>query len=144
MEISLNILVILTWIIFAVVSGYTEAAYWYYRNKVKVNFKIDWYDHEGWTIMRAALAIVSIALLWEFYNWATLMLVYTLPMVFPFFHDGSYYYYRNSIDGSYPKGWFDTSVTSTAKITADTRTRIIMLILGIVSYISMILISKGI
>lgn len=43
-------------------------------------------------------------------SWSTLYLV----LLFPFLHDGFYYFLRNNIDGVYPKRWLDQPKKSTA------------------------------
>jgi hypothetical protein len=52
-----------------------------------------------------------------------------------FWHDGSYYYWRNKFDGSYPKGWRSVSTTSTAITpTLSYDQRKILFIWGILIY----------
>ena len=58
-------------------------------------------------------------------------------MVFPFFHDGFYYWARNYLDKStYPKGFFDYSTTSNAIINLTFYERLIVFLLGLAAYSS--------
>lgn len=147
MEILLNGIIILLWILFAMLSGYSEAGYWYYKYKTPVKRQIVQYEHQVWTMMRS-IVMILIAILFVHvleYGIYTIFRVISLIAVFPLFHDGMYYTIRNSYDNSYPMEWMATSKTSTAKFTLDFRTRLILaFIIAPLFYLAMILINKGI
>lgn len=64
--------------------------------------------HKMWTIQRS---LVFISMLLASPGWW----IVSLPFVFIFLHDGMYYHTRNKLNSkNYPKGWFDSSTTSTA------------------------------
>lgn len=55
-------------------------------------------------------------------------------LMFPFLHDGAYYYKRNKLDKCYPKGYFDFN-NSSAFFDFTIVTRILMFIAGLSGYI---------
>jgi hypothetical protein len=62
----------------------------------------------------------------------TVVMLLVLSFVFPFFHDGMYYYTRNRLDArTYPKKWWDHSLTSNAIIEINTNGRVLMVLIGI-------------
>ena len=52
-------------------------------------------------------------------------------LCFSFIHNGAYYRIRKAIDGTYEKGWWDDSKTSTARIEIKLWERILMFALGV-------------
>lgn len=55
----------------------------------------------------------------------------SVGLIFPYIHNGTYYYFRDKIDKTYPKGFFsEPSKTSTAKINFSYNTRLVMFIVG--------------
>lgn len=57
-----------------------------------------------------------------FYGLATITM-------FPFFHDGQYYYTRHLLDGAY-NGWKDESSTTSAKFSLSYKERVIALVIS--------------
>ena len=56
--------------------------------------------------------------------------------MFPFWHDGFYYMYRNNINPeTYPKRFFDNTTTSNALQNYNFTNRTIMFIVGLAVYI---------
>lgn len=112
----LILLVYLLWISFSIYEGKREAFYFSYKMKASLQlqqtFKLD--EHAMFTVTRSFVAaLVLIAS----YNGILdcIIILLSLGLCFPFFHDGMYYVTRHKLDNIYKKGWFDQSTTSTAK-----------------------------
>ena len=129
------ICVILGWIIYSSLFGYTDAWYWYSANTSKYatkDFKFkDLHPHFFWT--RSIVGSIFALSICEssFINWFLITLCFGL--IFPFFHNGFYYKTRNQIDSTkYPLGFMDMSTTSIAKINFTFSVRITMLLIGLI------------
>lgn len=74
-----------------------------------------WNEHILFILSRGLL--FASLLVCTFYGWKPVLyaILCFLPM-FIFVHNGVYYETRNRIDGSYPKGFFDKSTTSSARL----------------------------
>lgn len=104
-------IVYLLWILFAIYEGKREAFYFSCKIKTTQTFIIN--EHVMFTIQR--IFVVSMAILACHVDWLNCILIlFSLALCFPFFHDGMYYITRHKLDGIYVKGWFDQSTTSTA------------------------------
>jgi hypothetical protein len=105
------IAVILLLILVFIVRAIEQAVLW--SRKGTEAFR--WNEHILFVLSRvilfASLIIVSM-LTWQEVLYGILCF---LPMFF-MIHNGSYYEARNLIDGSYPKGFFDKSTTSSAEL----------------------------
>lgn len=130
------ICVILGWVIYSSIFGYTDAWYWYSANMGKYglnNFKFkDLHPHFFWSrSLVGSIFSYSICqsnlIIWFF-------IMISFGLIFPFFHNGLYYYTRNKIDSNkYPLGFMDMSSTSIAKINFTFSVRSIMLSIGLLS-----------
>jgi len=119
----------LIWIAFSILTANFESKYWALRNKTSNVFKFS-NEHDILTLIRVCLAIPISLIFFYYFSWYAVAGSISLVTMFPYFHDGFYYYFRNKIDGSYPKGFKDTSNTSTAKTnTLDYRTRTLLLLI---------------
>lgn len=106
----------LLWVLFSILEGRREAFYFSYKMKASITLqkglKTD--EHVMFTIQRALVfALAATACYSNLLN--TSLILFSLMLSFPFFHDGMYYFTRNRLDGIYSKKWFDQSTTSTAK-----------------------------
>lgn len=117
--------------------GASESPVWYLQANWRKKLFNDFF-HSTWTVQRG-LSFIPIFILWGFaYHWWVLFGIAGVVGVFIFFHDGSYYYYRNKIDGSYPLGFRDVSKTSTAKThTFDWKGRCALLTVGAMALFAM-------
>jgi len=95
--------------------GYREGYYWALKNDEVLKHYHPDNEHGVWTLQRFFVYVICNYSAYMLND--TLWLLIILPLCFPFFHDGMYYYERNVIDGSYPKGWWDFSKTSTSWFT---------------------------
>lgn len=101
--------IFILWCLYSIMEGYREAQYydslWKGYSKIyiePVNL------HTAYTLQR--ILVLGIICFTDF-NWWLI----SLPLVFSFLHDGSYYFTRNKLNRSiYKKGWFAQSTTSTA------------------------------
>jgi hypothetical protein len=123
------------WIANAIAEGYVEAGYWHYKYTRKGTRK-PLFEHQVWTLQRGIVMVLLGYLMWNYLDWYSIFGCVGMMFVFPFFHDGAYYYYRNKLDGSYPKGWKDYSTTSTAKFSANYQFRVFMVIVSLVFFIA--------
>lgn len=120
----IKLIVIILWLVYSVIEGYREAWYYYYRVKT---FKNEGEDlHSVFFLQRGIpLLIIGYCLSWT--------LAIGCSLIFSFFHDGMYYVQRHKITNTiYPKGWFDDSDTSTAKLELKLWMRVLLLIIGLI------------
>lgn len=67
---------------------------------------------------------------------STVLFAGGLILIFSFFHNGMYYFVRHKLNKNvYPKGWFDSSTTSTSWIELPVIQRTILAALGTISII---------
>lgn len=124
----ITILVYLIWWAFLMCSSNFESKYWALRNKTSNIFNSK-NEHTVLTYMRILIGIPLSVILFYYYGWYCLFGIISMILSAPFFHDGAYYYFRNKLDGSYPKGFKDVSHTSTAKLpTLEYSIRLMLLI----------------
>lgn len=94
------------WIVFAFFSSTFEAMY--YNHEVRSSYQDNFNEHPLFVAIRSCVLIP----LWIIAGWKVAL---CLGVMFPFFHDGQYYRFRNKIDPTlYRKKWFSQSTTSTA------------------------------
>lgn len=113
METIILILIYLAWLSFSTAQGIREA--WFFHYKYDSGYtKYD--PHAIFTWSRISAILLS-ASCFMYYNWWIYgLLVISLILLFPFWHEGAYYYKRNKLDNCYPYGWFTNNNTSTAKL----------------------------
>lgn len=121
--------VFILWCMYACLEGAREA---YLFHNITVNKRVGIHLHFQFTIQRLVV-LVLIFLIYPSY-W-----LISLPLVFPFFHNGIYYTERNHFDKSiYHKKWFAQSTTSTA-LTTKIFTPVVRTILAIAGTVILIL-----
>jgi hypothetical protein len=81
----------------------------------KATEAFNWNEHILFVLSRLAIFASFVAC--SYLSWKEVLfgIICFLPMFF-FVHNGVYYETRDHIDGSYPKGFFDKSTTSSAKL----------------------------
>lgn len=121
----------ITWIAFALISGVLEAFLFANNPEVTSAFKKK-YNFDIHALFNGLRAIVALVIL--FFSREPYLFLFC-PMVFPFFHDGAYYQTRHWIDGAY-KHWFDQSSQTSAKLSFYPVERVVMLLLGLLMYIT--------
>lgn len=102
-------------ITYAVYEGYREAFYYHIKNKSGLLQNIN--EHAVFTLQRISVgSFIFIAYYLCFPDyWLAAYKCLTLAMMFPFLHDGTFYFHRNRLDNSiYKKKFWDMSYTSTA------------------------------
>lgn len=129
------------WIVYSLLEGFREGYYWYNRNNSpkKDNIEI----HPYFAIQRG-LVMVSLSIIsYTQYNLiVSLVVLFSLMLIFSFFHNGIYYLTRNKLDNNiYKDKWKSQSTTSTAKLTKlmTYRNRLFMMIIGFILQISIIM-----
>ncbi len=128
----LNIL----WIWYSCNEGHRDGYMWKYLAN-KVNVPTNHYIHLLLFISRliCSTGIVVYYIMVEPLWYLVIGEMAFICLIFPFFHNGTYYNTRNLLDpGTYPKGFKDQSTTSVAYTTKYTtwKARLIMFILGMV------------
>jgi len=88
--------------------------------------------HIFFTVLRFMSFVSPIWSVYTTIDWRNAILYSMITvLIFPFFHDGSYYEMRKRIDGSYPNGWIDKSITTTAKNSYGIGVRVFLLTIGV-------------
>lgn len=107
-------MIIILWILYACLEAVREA-YYYHLNCIS-DKPIEKNLHSLFTVQRS---VVLLILLFPFHiDVDFFVLTGACFCVFPFFHDGAFYYMRNKLNPLiYPARWFAQSTTSTAKST---------------------------
>lgn len=97
-----------------------------------------WDEHAFLMVMRGWFLLYGPLLDYTNSEWYHhLILVICSILVFPFWHNGSYYWGRNKINPAvYPKGfWDEPSKTSTSKINFSLKQRCILFVAGIIIFV---------
>lgn len=94
-----------------------------------------WNEHILFVMERIVAAGLFICGAWIGINgsiWDSVAVSIAAMFMFPFFHNGMYYFSRREIDGSYPKGfWDEPSDTSTASWNFSLTQRVAGAIVGV-------------
>lgn len=132
-----TILIIIMMTLFAIASGIVEAILW---SKLGV-MATKWNEHIFIVFQRGLMFLIFLLAAYFDYSPKTIWLILTYSILsYPYFHDGAYYWFRNVIDNKvYPRRWKDNSTTSTAIIEINYKTRVIFLILGLISLLLIVL-----
>lgn len=109
----MTVFIFITWIIYSSLEGYREGNYWQWLFEAR---KYATNEHEVWSFQRAMVFILAFLCLIYSGNWIA---VFSLPLAFPFWHDGFYYRQRNKASQNtlYKKKFWDQSKASTAFFT---------------------------
>lgn len=132
----LSLLISVTaWMLFTLATSKVEAALWHYRN-VSEPPRPRLREHQWLTVIRAVVLAGIYAYVG---HW---MIPLGLAAIFPFFHDGWYYQFRNKIDSTiYPKGFIDEpDDDSTAIFDFQWEHRLALCIAGVFTILTYILI----
>lgn len=110
MILLLLILTNLIWVGYSLTEGIREGFYWNYENKSK---KVcDFNVNPVFNLQRLLVTLVTGGFLVHILGHYSLLCLLSMVIMFPFFHNGTYYYTRNKLDDRfYPKRWSDESVT---------------------------------
>lgn len=125
-------------IVYSIYEGQREALYYHLKN---VSGKLQGIDeHPIFLAQRVTFGIpvfILFVLISQDY-WVAALKCVTLSMMFPFFHDGSYYLHRNNLDKElYKSRFWSMSYTSTAVTTflLTPLNRTILFIIGLAVYL---------
>jgi len=142
------ILISVLWVLYSVFAGTNEGFFFHHKDKATDNLLFDLDGdgdrdveiHQIFSLMRLIVLIVMGVALYGITQslFFTAVLIFSYAMMFPFFHDGSYYVTRNNLNHNiYKKKWFAQSNTSTAKSTRflTPTVRTTAFILGLISIV---------
>lgn len=125
MTYTINILLIISWIVFSIYEGKREA--WFFHEKYKSTHDIHYY----FSIQRISvgiafvIALTGIEISWFNFLDVTLTAI-MLVLMFPFWHDGYYYTERNNLNPDIYKKRFKDYNDSTAIFDFTWNERLIM------------------
>lgn len=113
--------VFILWCMYACLEGAREG---FMFHNINVDNKLGRILHTEFAVQRLTILVIVISLSFDWW-------VISLPLVFSFFHNGSYYTVRNYLNKDiYKERWFAQSATSTA-ITTKIFTPVVRTILAI-------------
>lgn len=123
------------WITYSLTEGVSEGFYWHCENRSKsvCEFNVN----RIFNLQRLSVLILAGGFLAYAIGSHSLFCILGMVLIFPFFHNGTYYYTRNKLDSNfYPKRWTDESVTfPTFSILTTYKKRTIAMSIGILSQI---------
>lgn len=124
-------LTLLLFSLFSVFEGVREAQYFHFRWKHPMEYVKD--EHLPFTLLRSIVAIYATVIPILLAKWYAVFTIICFASVFPFFHDGAYYWTRHKLDKTvYNKKWMDQTTSSSAKISLSPWIRLGLMIFGYV------------
>jgi hypothetical protein len=134
MILSTLIIMNLIWIGYSITEGIREGFYWHYEN---ISKKICDFDvNPIFNIQRVLVLLISSGFMVHILGWYSLLSLLSMILMFSFFHNGTYYYTRNKLNGLYPKGWSDESKTFPSFTPLMTyKKRTIAMVVGVLSQV---------
>lgn len=136
---ALFVFAILIW--YYIAEAIREALYYHFKTMVS---KFDFGEHTLFTVQRGVVWLISYIVYFNLMSWYdALIILSAMILMFPFWHDGFYYYMRNFLNNDiYKKKFRDDSTTSTAKLEIKWPLRLIMFIVALIMFI--VILSKPI
>jgi len=127
-------ILIIIWIILSISCGIAEAFYFSKKKSYVELMNIN--IHYWFTLIRSIFAAPMVLIIFFKVGFLESLIFSTIMMlIFPFFHDGSYYTTRELIKkGTYKKTWFDQSKTTDALLSFNTFWRIVFIIIALLIY----------
>lgn len=128
-----EILIIVSWVLYAVLEGWRDAYFYHYRNTSShpKNENLHWL----YTVERILITVAVFFILPGWFH--TGLICMGFIFVFPFFHDGMYFLTRHRLDKKvYPFGWADNSYTSQAVWELKFFERVVGLVIGAALFIA--------
>lgn len=128
----IKIVLLILWIIASLCEGKRDGFFYNYRtNSTNTD------NHNlHWLFVLERFLILSMICWIHILSNSTLntgVFVFSLILIFSWFHNGQYYRTRNMLDKKiYPKGWWDTSTTSESVLEFNATSRTFMVMVGIV------------
>lgn len=137
MEIFVKIILLISWIAYAILDGMNDGYFYHYRNtSIKMKHEnIHWvYFCKRFII--GALIIWIHSLYFSFLN--TSIFGLSLILLFSFFHNGIYYTIRKKLSDKnlYPKGFWSSSTSSEALLELNNISRVFLAVTGAIGIIS--------
>lgn len=123
------------WILFSYLEGKRDASFFHANvsspNPVAENL------HWLFTFTRTiVLGLITWIIFSKYSISVTIIYAFSLSMIFSWIHNGVYYHIRHKLDSnSYPKGFYDTSTTSTSIIELDYSIRTLLALIGVMGII---------
>lgn len=123
-ELGVYIFLVVSWFIFALFEGITEARLWHYKYRVYGESIVKTDSHTHFVIQRGiVLLLVSFVVYLGNDLWVASLSFIANALTFSFIHNGMMYTHRNYLSTNdkgreiYPKEWFDQSTNSNALTT---------------------------
>lgn len=140
----------ITWTFFACLEGKRDASF--FHSNMKTPDPVKENIHWVFSVTRGIVwSLIILITLYEYPNQITLSDLWdlfpslpivstvfagSLTLIFSFFHNGTYYLIRNRLDSNvYPKGFFDSSTTSTSFFEFGFKSRTIMALIAFVGIV---------
>jgi hypothetical protein len=125
----------LLWIILSMLFGYLEAKLFYNKNHIALNFKAKYKIdiHFMFTVIRFVVILPLLVVTYVYIDIIeSFYLLLSCLSVFPFFHDGMYYYSMNKLSNGkiYKRKWFDQSHDTSAILSFSSFYRVFLLLLS--------------
>lgn len=122
---------LLIFTLWSFLEGRREAQYFHYKwlnpNPTQVRD-----EHLEFTLQRGLYVVLSTLTSCLLFGWVGVVNFFISLLTFSYIHNGSYYLRRNQLDENvYKLGWFDSSTTTTAKISFTHKQRLVFFILGV-------------
>lgn len=137
MEVTLShIILTVCWIISALVEGARDSHFFHNRNTSTNPDKQN--IHWLFTVERFIVWLLIIKI-YSFHSSIlnTGIFGFSLILIFSFFHNGVYYKIRHQLDNNvYPKGWWDSSVTSESALELNAVSRTFLAVTGFIGLIA--------
>lgn len=135
-----HITLLIVWIGYAITEGHQEGYFYYYRNIASPSKKqnLHWMPFLERGIVLAMIAYCN------YTEDGTLfpmlkdgVFVFSLILIFSFYHNGMYYATRHKLDPKiYPNKWWSTSTTSEANLEFNCTSRVVMSLIGMLGVVA--------
>lgn len=128
-----DFIIVQLYVLFCCFEGITDAYYFYIKIE-KANYERDLNEHkiffEKRLIVGSIVSLVLAKTYWQIIAW-----LIVCDSMFPFFHEGFYYTWRNILNIKvYPRTFRDSTTTSVSKMNFNFKQRLILFIFAVIVF----------